>query len=256
MGKLSSTNNLAFQFPEIAKDLHLTKNIENGKILIASNCLPFSNKQRYWICSKGHEYLAIVANRTKHNSGCPSCAKYNGVATLENNLAVKFPDLLLEWNWEENNKLGLDPFKLLPTSNFNANWVCKLNHKWLAPIGNRTGTLKRRCLKCYKLSKFGSGHPNWKGGISNFPYPIKFNRYLKSKIRKRDNFICQGCGMIEKDHKNKYKTNLHIHHIDHNVENCDMTNLITVCISCNTKANYNIEFYLKHYQKIIKELYE
>lgn len=92
-------------------------------------------------------------------------------------------------------------------------------------------------------------HPNWRGGISNFPYPLEFSESLKQEIKERDGFTCQG---IECD--GKYKT-LSIHHIDHDKDNNLPENLITLCPSCNTKANYNIEYQEWAYKKILFENY-
>jgi hypothetical protein len=47
-----------------------------------------------------------------------------------------------------------------------------------------------------------------------------------------------------------------IHHIDYKKTNCSPRNLICVCISCNTRANYNREFWQEHYTNIINNLYK
>lgn len=75
----------------------------------------------------------------------------------------------------------------------------------------------------------GEEHPNWKGGISFEPYPPGFNNKLKTSIKNRDEHHCQNCGTTE---------NLRIHHIDYIKDNLDECNLITVCNSCNVKANF------------------
>lgn len=77
--------------------------------------------------------------------------------------------------------------------------------------------------------KKGAEHHNWQGGISKLPYPFEFNDELKLKIRTRDGHICQNCGATE---------NLCVHHIDYVKANLDDCNLITVCSSCNVKANF------------------
>ena len=40
---------------------------------------------------------------------------------------------------------------------------------------------------------------------------------------------------------------LHVHHIDYNKQNCNKNNLITVCMSCNTRANYNRPHWQEYY---------
>ena len=34
----------------------------------------------------------------------------------------------------------------------------------------------------------GENNPNWRGGLSKNPYPSEFNKKLKLKIKRRDNF--------------------------------------------------------------------
>lgn len=88
----------------------------------------------------------------------------------------------------------------------------------------------------------GEKNGNWKGGKSFEPYTVEFNKKLKDKIKVRDNYICQGC---------KTKKRLSIHHINYVKEDCRMENLITLCISCNPKANYNRKHWEKYYSNII-----
>jgi hypothetical protein len=79
----------------------------------------------------------------------------------------------------------------------------------------------------------GPNHPNWKGGIATTPYPNTFDRFLKRKIKDRDNYQCHLCGYSTKK--------LAIHHIDYNKNNCDPSNLITLCRGCNATVNFNRE---------------
>jgi len=46
---------------------------------------------------------------------------------------------------------------------------------------------------------------------------------------------------------------LAIHHIDYVKKNCVPENLITLCYSCNSRANYNKGFWKELYQNIIVE---
>jgi len=78
----------------------------------------------------------------------------------------------------------------------------------------------------------GESSPHWKGGLSFEPYSLDFNDQTKLEVRRRDNFICQFCGGAE-DSKN-----LGIHHINYNKKDNRRRNLISLCTSCNVKANY------------------
>jgi len=96
----------------------------------------------------------------------------------------------------------------------------------------------------------GVGNPNWSGGLSTVPYPLYFSRVLKRKVRKRDNYTCQNCGKKECDELvGNQKQRLSVHHIDYDKKNCNLNNLITLCRSCNVKANKNRLFWTKYYNK-------
>jgi hypothetical protein len=89
----------------------------------------------------------------------------------------------------------------------------------------------------------------WMGGLSFEPYTTEFNKQLKTYIKERDNYTCQNPNCIKPA---KY---LNVHHIDYIKTNCNEFNLITICCSCNSKANYNRESWKHFYQKLIKEKY-
>lgn len=90
---------------------------------------------------------------------------------------------------------------------------------------------------CYHTWSSGRNSPVWKGGISKFSYPSDFNNELKNKIRMRDNHECQLCGM-KQINLNGHRKYLPVHHIDYNKSN-NKDNFITLCYSCNAKANHD-----------------
>jgi hypothetical protein len=63
-------------------------------------------------------------------------------------------------------------------------------------------------------------------------YPTPFNK-IKAKIRKRDNYTCQLC-FVKWDRISKQ---FPVHHIDHNINNNNSTNLVCLCQRCNIKVN-------------------
>jgi len=96
-------------------------------------------------------------------------------------------------------------------------------------------------------------NPNWQGGKSFEDYPPEFNDTLKLKIRKRDNYECQNCGMTEEEHIIVYGSVLAVHHIDYNKQNCNEDNLIAVCNGCNARANFNRKIWQNFYkEKVLK----
>jgi hypothetical protein len=85
----------------------------------------------------------------------------------------------------------------------------------------------------------GVNHPNWKGGTSFEEYGREFNQQLKNKIRQRDNYKCQECGLKESN-KNHI-----VHHIDYDKKNNYEDNLILLCNSCHSKTNFNRLFWIE-----------
>lgn len=83
----------------------------------------------------------------------------------------------------------------------------------------------------------GENNPNWKGGISNEPYSLQFNKSLKLKILEQHNNRCAICKMSNDEHILKYHLGLNIHHIDYTKKNHNEMNLIPLCISCHMKTN-------------------
>lgn len=81
----------------------------------------------------------------------------------------------------------------------------------------------------------GANNPNWNGGSSFEPYPIKWTRIFKEQMRHRDKHQCQICGVPEIECNKK----LHVHHIDYNKKNISESNLISLCNSCHGKTNQN-----------------
>ena len=91
----------------------------------------------------------------------------------------------------------------------------------------------------------GENNPNWAGGASTLPYGVGFTRKFKRLIRERDGNKCQRCG---KTRKQNWRA-LEIHHIDHNKNNNDPSNLITVCSSCNVYLSYHRDESLQAFPK-------
>jgi len=94
----------------------------------------------------------------------------------------------------------------------------------------------------------GENAPGWKGGISFEIYPKEWNNKLKQLIRERDNYICQECGISDKERI------LHIHHIDYNKNNNELINLITLCNVCHAKTNWNRSKWQDYYEKFMRDI--
>ena len=81
-----------------------------------------SNKKAYWICSKGHSYHTIIANRTFRAGGCPVCSNKKTVPGI-NDLATTHPELASEWDYEKNDTLI--PQNIVAGSTRRVWWKCQ-----------------------------------------------------------------------------------------------------------------------------------
>ncbi len=130
-------NCLATVKPEIAKEWHPTK---NGK-LSPKDIVPGSSEKVWWKCSKGHEWRAIVRERSKV-IGCPYCN--NRLVNDENCFAKQYPGINKEWHPTKNGKLS--PKGILPRSTRYVWWKCKNGHEWEEQVRRRA--LGSGCVKC------------------------------------------------------------------------------------------------------------
>lgn len=171
LGKIMSSyknqlrsNSFAYQYPELAKEWHPTKNGILTPVMFPKT----STKQIWWLGKCGHEWLASIVNRVSGGK-CPICRAEeikNAIGTNResldfandindsnnlidetknmssnviagvNDLATINPSLALEWDYENND--GLTPKDVL--GNFGDNtysWICSKGHKWKAQIKSR-----------------------------------------------------------------------------------------------------------------------
>ena len=95
-----------------------------------------------------------------------------------------------------------------------------------------------RCQDCNFKFQVGPNNPNYVNGESNKGY-IGFTEPLKQEIRLRDNHKCQLCSMENDEHLLLYNCSLPVHHIDYDKSNPSKSNLITLCIQCHMRTNYD-----------------
>lgn len=111
----------------------------------------------------------------------------------------------------------------------------------------------RKCKSCCKL---GENNNNWCGGISKFPYSFLFTITLKQKIHKRDNNKCILCNITKNQHLLIYNKCISVHHIDYNKTNCKEDNLVSLCLKCNSKVNYNRDYWYAYFTYIMENCHE
>ncbi len=132
----------------------------------------------------------------------------------------------------------------------NGNWSngsikknCPNCNKKFTVFRTRENKAKFCSMDCYSEYHRGEKHHAWQDGKSYEPYSAEFNSITKEKIRKRDNYECQLCGITEEEHIVVLGEALAIHHIDYNKKNNLHTNLLTLCKQCNSRANYNRDYW-------------
>ena len=129
--KVGDHNNLLFLFPDISSEWHPTKNGDSRPEEFTGS----NGKKVWWICSKGHDYSAVINSRTgKNKTGCPYCSGRK--ASEENNLKHSFPDIASEWNVTKNGDLSPENFTY--GSIKKVWWVCSKGHEYNSSINSRT----------------------------------------------------------------------------------------------------------------------
>lgn len=113
-------------------------------------------------------------------------------------------------------------------------------------------------LNAAGLDVSGSSNPRWRGGllskrcqVCSVEYTVKqaqrgsrFSITSKSIIE-RDGFQCHGINCHGKDDR------LTTHHFNYNKLDCSDINLIALCRSCNSRANFGRDLWQKTYSEIM-----
>ena len=89
----------------------------------------------------------------------------------------------------------------------------------------------------------GEGNPNWRGGLSFIRYPLGWNKTFKEQIRNRDGYKCKICGKPEIENNKR----LDIHHINYDKKDLNIDNLISLCMSCHRKTNFNRDYWIRFF---------
>jgi len=183
-------------------------------------------------CPKGHDHF-IVWGAWVRGQRCPVCAG-QGKPTIE----------FIRSEFEK------EGCKLLSKKYVNSytklDYICSNGHKHSIVWPSwRHGN---RCSICDSIKKSGSGNCNWKGGISCEPYcDVWLDKEFKESIKERDNYQCQNPDCWQTSEK------LTIHHIDYNKKNCQPENLITLCNSCNGRANFDRSWHKSFYRIVMRK---
>ncbi len=125
-------HNLETNSPELLTEWDYEKNFP----LVPSNFTKRSGRKVHWKCRQvGHSWEATISSRVG-GTGCPYCKGLK--ASSEYNLAVKFPTIAEEWDYEKNHPLK--PTDVTPFSGKKVFWRCKIHSdtSWKCAIVYRT----------------------------------------------------------------------------------------------------------------------
>jgi len=93
----------------------------------------------------------------------------------------------------------------------------------------------------------GPNSSAWRGGVSSEGYCPDFkDPEYRKWLFDRDNNECKN------PYCRKLNSKLSLHHINHNKKDCRPRNFIAICISCNSRANFNIKYWERLYKRIRK----
>ena len=142
-------NSLASLHPELVEEWVYE---ENDKLNLTPYTVSCSSSLKVnWRCNKCQNiYLAVVANRVKMHSGCPYCSGQK-VKEGFNDFASMRPDLLVEWDYSQNELEGIHPSDYTCGSKKIVNWICPIGHKYRRSIKARN--IGRNCSVCGKGSQ-------------------------------------------------------------------------------------------------------
>lgn len=93
----------------------------------------------------------------------------------------------------------------------------------------------------------GENNYNWMGGKSFEPYAVGWNKTFKEQVRNRDGYKCKMCGVSQMD----CIRSLDVHHIDYDKKNINIENLVSLCVNCHMKTNYQREFWTSFFKEVV-----
>jgi hypothetical protein len=128
MPKASESYNLHILRPDLAKEWHPTKNGTLGP----KDVTPGSHKKVWWLCERGHWWLAAVSDRIRGRT-CAYCRELQKQG--EQCMVDVKPELLKEWHPSRNREIKAR--EVACTHGDKVWWLCKNGHEWQATIRSR-----------------------------------------------------------------------------------------------------------------------
>jgi hypothetical protein len=184
--RASESNNLEFCFSGLMSEWNWDKNSVHP-----SSICPNYSKNVYWICNKGHEWMATPNSRVGKRTSCPFCS--GNIVDYNGSFGFLHANLLNEWDFVKNHE---DPYKMAPRSGKKVWWKCNNGHSWTACLGHRVNN-NSGCPYCsHNLADKDNNikvllpelMKEWDISNSIDPYLVLPNSSLKVK------WICCKCG--------------------------------------------------------------
>ncbi len=144
--KVHKDNCLSIVNPEIASEWHPSRNAP----LTPEDVTSRTHRKVWWLCRKGHEWLADINNRTQRN-GCPYCSGRK--ICKDNCLRTVNPELAAEWHPSRN--APLTPDDVTARSGRTIWWICPEGHEWQANVASRSRGM--RCPRCKERRRWQRG---------------------------------------------------------------------------------------------------
>lgn len=131
------------------------------------------------------------------------------IIAINGSFADNYQELMHDWDWDENNKLGINPYSVANHSGIRAFWKCeKCGHKWKSAINKRSNG--RGCPVC--SGRTVGNAPEYKNSIWSSEHKEYFSKYMTEEQMKmyipyshnKIDIECPDCGR----HKNIIICNL------------------------------------------------
>ena len=145
---LCQHNSLSTVAPAVAAFWDTAKNGVTPDQIMAGSSTPC-----HWLCSKcGYNWQAAVEGKVREKTGCPKCSTINKTWSRQPSLTNSKHPAMLEFDYERNQRAGLDPDKITAGSGKLVHWICTKcpkgqPHLFVASPRNRIG-LDRGCPYC------------------------------------------------------------------------------------------------------------
>lgn len=123
--------------------------------------------------------------------------------------------------------------------------VCTAEYQVFPAHAHRHHCCSKSCSFVRRKSiAAGENNANWNGGVSRLPYPFNFRDISKSIIE-RDGGTCRNPDCSGSDLR------MTTHHINYDKQDCRGSNLIALCSSCNSKANFGRQQWQQFYEGLM-----